>query len=206
MAQRALFVQFGEGQHVFDQPAGPVSFLLHPPHGIVQIRAGVQAARAVQLGVPANGGDWGSQFVRRVGDEPPQTGLGRDLRRRRRLEPLEHRVERGRKGCGFSPRMRRVGDTNVQRAASDPGCHLGHLFDGPQTEPVDPERHCAENCEDEDQADHFPADQRVDSSVDIGCRQRMDVPTSAIQGGNRSVVDRSVGGTDRKDLTGVEAL
>ena len=75
--ERAALVEPGEEQQVVDERAHAHRFLLGAAHRLRELLGVVEAAAAVELGVPADRGHRRAQLVRRVGDELAQARLRR---------------------------------------------------------------------------------------------------------------------------------
>ena len=86
--------------------AHPNGLLLRAAHGIVELRRLLERPGAVELGVPADGRDGGPELVRRIGDEPPEAGLGLGALVEGVLDATEHPVEGHAEVAGLGVRAR----------------------------------------------------------------------------------------------------
>jgi hypothetical protein len=130
--------------------------------------------------MPADHGDRGAQFVTRIGDEPAQPYLAGLPAVQRRLDVLEHVVERCGQcaDLGVRVRFRRARGhrhrSARQRQIGDLSCGVGHPVQWAEREP-DGER-AAHRDEQQRGAEHdrLDADQPRDGVIDLSGRQSRD--------------------------------
>ena len=138
----------------------------------------VEATDAVQLGVAADRRHRRAQLVGRIGDEPAQPLLRLGSLVERRLERLEHVVERDAELPGLR-RRRGVRHPLGEVAAGDLRRRPRHLLDRPDAEADHPPRDGGEHGEDDDGvATTSTVIEPGDRVVDVGQRERRDVDRS----------------------------
>lgn len=93
--QRPAGVQAGEQQQVLHQQGHPCGLGLDPPEGVPGVGTDLFVAAPGQLGVAADGGERGAQFMAGVGDEPPYPRLALLPRLQCAVDVVEHPVQRG---------------------------------------------------------------------------------------------------------------
>ena len=102
--QRARFVEPGEEQQVFDEPRHALALALDRRHRLCEIRGVPVGATPKQLGIAADRRQRSPKLVRRIGEEPAKSLLGRITLCERRLDLLEHPVDRARHATDLGTR------------------------------------------------------------------------------------------------------
>ena len=181
--QRPALVEPGQQEEVVDELSHPPRLGLGAPHRLVAFRGVVESPAAVQLRVAADGRHRRPQLVRGVGDELPEPFLRRLLIGERPLQPGEHRVQRlpelsglGAGGSVGHP-LGEIGATRDGRGGPR------HRLERAHAEPQDPERHEAEDGQDDRGGDDLDGDQPPDGGVDVVERDRSHADLPVVAGG-----------------------
>ncbi len=123
--ERPSRVEPGQQQQVIYQDGHPGRLRLDPSQGVRHFLGHRARVPQGQLGVAADRGQRGAQFVRGVGGEPAQPGFARRAAAQRLLDVEQHPVERGPDPAHLGPRVV-VRDAGRQRDLAGIKRQLGH--------------------------------------------------------------------------------